>query len=240
MSESRSASLSSYRRPRFSSFVRRLVKRRSTAAVAAASSVARPPAPFEALEGRTLLSVSLDSNGFTVVTPASDSRVVYVSSTSGSDSNAGTSPQAAVKSIARGKSLIRNGSADQLLFKRGDTFSGNFGIWGLSGRSADEPIVIGTYGTMSLFFEVQPYGRLLYGLIGATWAFHFTFTCWMIPKKQTDLTDHGTFFSLVVIYLMNLSLLSVMLVFASAQITFADLVERSKRAEATPGEAGVA
>jgi hypothetical protein len=84
-------------------------------------------------------------------------------------------------------------------------------------------IVIGIYGALSLFFNVQPYGRLLYGLIGATWSFHFTFTCWMIPKKQTDLTDQGTFFSLVVIYLMNLLLLSVMLVLASSQITFADL-----------------
>ena len=45
----------------------------------------------------------------------------------------------------------------------------------------------------------------------------------MIPKNQTDLTDQGTFFSLVVIYLMNLLLLSVMLVLASAQITFVDL-----------------
>ena len=84
-------------------------------------------------------------------------------------------------------------------------------------------IVIGVYGLLGLFFNVQPYGRLLYALIGATWAFHFTFTCWMIPKKQTDLTDHGTFFSLVVIYLMNLALLSVMLVLASSQISFADL-----------------
>jgi hypothetical protein len=84
-------------------------------------------------------------------------------------------------------------------------------------------IVIALYGVLGLFFNVQPYGRLLYALIGATWAFHFTFTCWMIPKKQTDLTDHGTFFSLVVIFLMNLALLSVMLVLASAQITFADL-----------------
>ena len=83
-------------------------------------------------------------------------------------------------------------------------------------------IVLAVYGTLSLFFEMQPYGRLLYGLVGATWSFHFTFTCWMIPKKQTDLTDQGTFFSLVVIYLMNLSLLSVMLVLASAEITFAD------------------
>jgi hypothetical protein len=84
-------------------------------------------------------------------------------------------------------------------------------------------IVIGVYGTLGLFLNVQPYGRLLYALIGVTWAFHFTFTCWMIPKKQTDLTDQGTFFSLVVIYLMNLLLLSIMLVLASSQITFADL-----------------
>ena len=84
-------------------------------------------------------------------------------------------------------------------------------------------IVIGGYGALGLFFDVQPYGRLLYALIGVTWAFHFTFTCWMIPKKQTDLTDQGTFFSLVVIYLMNLILLSVMLALASAEISFADL-----------------
>ena len=44
----------------------------------------------------------------------------------------------------------------------------------------------------------------------------------MIPKSQTDLTRHGTFFSLVVIYLMNLILISAMLVIASGPITFAD------------------
>ncbi|MEY2546187.1 MAG: hypothetical protein QOG48_1304 [Verrucomicrobiota bacterium] len=77
------------------------------------------------------------------------------------------------------------------------------------------------YGALSLFYNVQPYGRGLYAIIGVTWAFHFTFTLWMIPKKQTDLADHGTFFSLVVIYLMNVMLLSVMLIVASPQITFA-------------------
>lgn len=83
-------------------------------------------------------------------------------------------------------------------------------------------LAIGIYGLASLSANVQPYGRLLYALIGVTWAFHFTFTCWMVPKNQTDLTEHGTFFSLVVIYLMNLLLLSVMLVLASRQITFAN------------------
>jgi len=82
-------------------------------------------------------------------------------------------------------------------------------------------LAIGGYGAASLFANVQPYGRLLYAAIGASWAFHLTFTCWMLPKKQTDLTEHGTLFSLVVIYLMNLLLLSMMLIVASPQITFA-------------------
>lgn len=82
-------------------------------------------------------------------------------------------------------------------------------------------LAIGIYGVLSLFYNVQAYGRLLYAVIGVTWAFHFTFTCWMIPKNQTDLSDHGTFFSLVVIYLMNVLLLSAMLILASPQIGFA-------------------
>ena len=82
-------------------------------------------------------------------------------------------------------------------------------------------LAIAVYGGLSLLVNVQPYGRWLYAVIGATWAFHFTFTCWMIPKNQTDLSDQGTFFSLVVIYLMNLLLLSLMLILASPQITFA-------------------
>jgi hypothetical protein len=82
-------------------------------------------------------------------------------------------------------------------------------------------LAIAIYGALSLFYNMQPYGRLLYAVIGVTWAFHFTFTCWMIPKNQTDLSDHGAFFSLVVIYLTNLMLLSAMLILASPQITFA-------------------
>jgi hypothetical protein len=82
-------------------------------------------------------------------------------------------------------------------------------------------LVLAIYGGFSLFVNMQPYGRLLYALIGVTWAFHFTFTCWMIPKNQSDLSDNGTIFSLVVIYLMNLLLLGAMLTIASPNISFA-------------------
>jgi hypothetical protein len=58
-------------------------------------------------------------------------------------------------------------------------------------------------------------------LLGATWAFHLSFTIWMIPKGQTDLTYHGTFFSLVIIYLMNLLLVAVILIVVSRHLSFA-------------------
>ena len=72
----------------------------------------------------------------------------------------------------------------------------------------------------------------LFLLLGVTWAFHLSFTIWMIPKGQTDLTYHGTFFSLVIIYLVNLLLLTGFLVVIARELTFAgylhDLFENSR------------
>ncbi len=65
--------------------------------------------------------------------------------------------------------------------------------------------------------------KYLFFAVGMTWAFHFTFTCWMIPKQQTDLLLHGTFFSLVVIYLANLLVLTIFFVVACPQVTWAGL-----------------
>jgi hypothetical protein len=80
--------------------------------------------------------------------------------------------------------------------------------------------VIAAYGVASIFYDLQPYTSVLFGLLGLTWAFHFSFTLWMIPKGQTDLTAHGTFFSLTVIYLLNLILLCALLIFAAPEVTF--------------------
>ncbi|HEY3901898.1 MAG TPA: hypothetical protein VGM54_25010 [Chthoniobacter sp.] len=72
----------------------------------------------------------------------------------------------------------------------------------------------------------------LFLLLGGTWAFHLSFTIWMIPKGQTDLTYHGTFFSLVVIYLMNLLLITGFLIVIARKLTFAgyfhDLFENTR------------
>lgn len=102
---------------------------------------------MEALGARLLLSVSVAPNGYTLIQPSADSRVIYVSSSQGNDANTGTSANSPVKTIAMGKSLLRYGMPDQLLLKRGDTFNESFGTVRLTGRSATEPQVIGAYGT---------------------------------------------------------------------------------------------
>ena len=43
---------------------------------------------------------------------------------------------------------------------------------------------------------------------------------WMLWQGQTDLIEHGTFFSMMVIYLINFSVLSIMLIVACRDVTF--------------------
>lgn len=82
--------------------------------------------------------------------------------------------------------------------------------------------VMALWGALFLFhIDPWPYRRWFFALIGATWAFHLTFTCWMILKNQPDLVLHGTFFSLVIIYLVNLTVLSSFFIFSSPHASWA-------------------
>jgi hypothetical protein len=100
---------------------------------------------FENLEYRTFLSVSTDSQGWTVVTPSADTKIVYVS-TSGSDSNDGLSPSKPLATIAQARTKVRNGFPDWIVLRRGDVFTNQrFSSWSTAGRNADEPFVIGAY-----------------------------------------------------------------------------------------------
>src|SRR4026209_790183 len=91
------------------------------------------------------VGTGLDANGWTTFTPSADTRIVYVSN-SGSDANDGLSTSTPVASIAKGISLIRNGSADELLLKAGDVWHESIEWPNLSGRSPTEPILISSYG----------------------------------------------------------------------------------------------
>jgi hypothetical protein len=106
-------------------------------------------AVVESLEDRRLLAVSM-VNGWTVVTlnTAVGDRAVYVSSSGTDAAGRGFTDTTPVKTLSYARGLIRDNTGDQLLLKRGDIWTGqNFGTWTKDGRSASEPVVIGTYGT---------------------------------------------------------------------------------------------
>jgi hypothetical protein len=108
------------------------------------------PDRFESLEHRLHFSVSTNANGWTVVTPDANSRVIYVS-TSGSDSNSGLSPSAPVATLAKATSLVRSGDPDEILLQSGDVWHGqSFSDWTASGEDANDPIVVSYYGTGAL------------------------------------------------------------------------------------------
>ena len=101
---------------------------------------------MESLESRSMMSVSVNAAGWTVIGASSDTRTVYVSSSSGSDSNSGLSADRPVRSLSKGASLVRDNAPDRLLLKAGDSWTETLS-WGKSGRSASEPLVIGSYGS---------------------------------------------------------------------------------------------
>jgi hypothetical protein len=56
-------------------------------------------------------------------------------------------------------------------------------------------------------------------LIGFTWCFHLTFTIRMIHADQPDLHQNGTFFSLILIYFVNLLIISTFIVLISPELS---------------------
>jgi hypothetical protein len=73
--------------------------------------------------------------------------VVHVSSVSGQDAFDGSTPDQAVKTLAKGISLLREGKHDFLLLRRGETWQDEK-LTGLgSGESKERPVVVSSYGS---------------------------------------------------------------------------------------------
>ena len=77
-------------------------------------------------------------------TPSADTRMIHVSE-SGDDANDWAAGEP-LRTLAYAKSFMRDGFPDWLLLKCGDTWEEGLERWTLSGRSATEPMLIGTYG----------------------------------------------------------------------------------------------
>jgi hypothetical protein len=90
---------------------------------------------------------STDTQGWTPLNPSNDSRIVYVSSSGGNDSNSGLASSAPVRTLTHGFNLLRDGYPDWLMLKCGDAWSGESLYWTKGGRSATEMMRLGSYGT---------------------------------------------------------------------------------------------
>ncbi len=85
--------------------------------------------------------------GYTAFAPSPDTRIVYVSSSLGNDSNDGLSDIFPVATLAKGQSLLRNGFPDWLLLRRDDVWVDTLRGWNRSGgRSTAEPMLLYSYG----------------------------------------------------------------------------------------------
>ena len=85
-------------------------------------------------------------------------------------------------------------------------------------------LVIGLWWIIQLAFPDYPitiiHERLLFAAIGLTWTFHLTFTLWMINREQPDLQQNGILFSVALIALINILLISSFLVLASPNVSW--------------------
>lgn len=104
-----------------------------------------------------------DENGWSILTPSEDSRLIYVSSESGdddsaktytlSDSDVGDDPYHPVgdikpfETIASALDQLREEYPDYILLKRGETWEPESTIHLTKGRSLDERMVLTTYGS---------------------------------------------------------------------------------------------
>ncbi|HEX8911357.1 MAG TPA: right-handed parallel beta-helix repeat-containing protein [Humisphaera sp.] len=94
----------------------------------------------------SVVPIAKTTNGWSTFATATDSRVVYLDPAGGNDAHTGLSAAAAVKTWAKAYGLLRSGYPDQLLIKRGTSLTTAVVNWAKSGRSAAQPMIVGTYG----------------------------------------------------------------------------------------------
>ncbi|GEM_PF-2090999 len=98
--------------------------------------------------------------GFTTLLPSAETRFIFVSSSSGNNDNSGTLPDSPVKTLAYALSIVRDGKPDWVLLKKGDVWKESFGELNKSGPSADQPIVIASYGFSGTRPQVEIQGKV--------------------------------------------------------------------------------
>ncbi|MFO0831221.1 MAG: hypothetical protein U0637_05165 [Phycisphaerales bacterium] len=99
-----------------------------------------------------LLTATCLGGGVASSIPSQETQTIYVSSSTGLDTNSGLSPSTPKRTLGAAYMELRNHSGDQMLLRRGDTWTNETlypsdRLWGKSGYSNAQPIVVGAYGS---------------------------------------------------------------------------------------------
>ncbi|MEM7682923.1 MAG: right-handed parallel beta-helix repeat-containing protein [Planctomycetota bacterium] len=102
-----------------------------------------PPAP----QAFFAVDLPTDDSGWTDYRVHPEGRIIYVSSSKGSDNNSGYSPQSPLRTAPAAQQKVRVGKGDWILLERGGRYQ--LDNRGIRGHSAQHPSVIGAYGDVS-------------------------------------------------------------------------------------------
>ena len=121
--------------------------------------------------------------------PSTDTRLIFVSSTEGSDSNTGYTADSPVKSLAKGYALLRDGSPDWMLLKRGDTWYEPLPVWDKSGRSESEIMIVGAYGDEIERPQIRPDNVSAIRIFGSVPIEHIAFVGMHFEPKDPQASE---------------------------------------------------
>jgi len=88
-------------------------------------------------------------------------------------------------------------------------------------------IVLGIYFLFSILWDLSRFFNFMVFLLGVTWAFHLWMTLYIIRNNQPDIKENGVFFSSVVIFTVNVIVLTLLLVLISPELTAKQFVGES-------------
>lgn len=134
------------------------------------------------------------STGFTIIKPSADSKLIYVSSSAGSDANTCLTEAAPCKTVAAGLDKMRSGYPDHLYLKRGDSWRGERLVNLHSGRSASEPAVISYYGTSGARPKLENSSPSIHIFKGKMSNFHFIgleFSSYQLDPAHPNFSGDG-------------------------------------------------
>lgn len=83
-------------------------------------------------------------------------------------------------------------------------------------------LVLGIYYILSILWNISRYFNWVIFILGITWAFHLWMTIHILRQKQPDIRYSGRIFSAVIIFTVNIIVLTFLLIIISPDISISE------------------